>query len=124
MLPGIRYCPPLPPIWQAAVEMARAQYSSPCVLCAAEDITKAIVAPGESIPAAAKVPVPIVAIAAKQEALNGETAAKMEAWEELTSSGSFELTRDVDCTHMGLPKDARTKQIVVAALKKVVEAAS
>ena len=105
--------------WQpqirAAVEMARAQYGSPCTLCAAEHITAAICAPGEPVPAAAKVLAPIVGIAAAKETPKGETAERMEAWRGLGANpDAFELTRDVDCAHMELPKHERTIALVVA----------
>jgi surfactin synthase thioesterase subunit len=100
-----------------AIEMARAQYSSPCVLCAAEDIEKAIATPGaDVIPPSAVVSAPIFGIASKQETEAGETADKMEKWAALTSGG-FKLERDLDAAHMDMPTHTRTIELSVKLLQ-------
>ena len=100
-----------------AVECARDQYGSPCVLCAAEHIKTAIAPPGSDVPAAAKVSAPIYGVASKQETAEGETADKMESWAKLTSSTFEMLARDVDAAHMDLPQHPKTVELVLATLK-------
>jgi pimeloyl-ACP methyl ester carboxylesterase len=96
---------------RAAVHMARAQYSSPCMLCAAKEIAEVI---GD--PASAAISAPIVGIASAEETAQGETAEKMEEWRAL-SKGSFRLVRDVPAAHMDVPKHSQTIQVVLEALQ-------
>ena len=115
--------------WQpqirAAVQVARDQYGSPCVLGAAADIAAAIAPPIDGrlpaadtdIPSAARVHAPIYAIASGKETERGETAAKMEAWAALTSAKFEFVHRSIESDHMAMCGDPTTIELTVAAMK-------
>jgi len=98
-----------------AIAAARAQYGSPCVLCAAEDIAAAL-GDVESLPPSSLVSAPVLGIPSSQETEAGETARKMEGWAALTTA-SFELAPAVDAAHMDMPKEASVVERIVGFFK-------
>jgi len=86
---------PLPPAVGKILACVRAQYSTPCAPGGSADLQAVL---GNS-PEAAKLPVPILAVACGKELAKGETAAKMEGWRQLTLA-SFELLTVESADHM------------------------
>eukprot|EP00966_Prymnesium_polylepis_P007992 183953-Prymnesium_polylepis.1 len=98
-----------------SVLIARGQYSHPAGLCAADDISKEICAPGGAVPPSAVCSAPFLVITTPQETAQGETKAKAAPWAALTSAAC--QMDEVDVPHMDVPKDAKAIALVVDALK-------
>lgn len=91
--------------------IVRAQYSSPCALCASEDIEAALPS-GD----ARKIAAPIFAVAIAREEPQGETRAKMEGWAALTAAG-FEVVTVDEPDHMGGVRDGKVLEMLVREAK-------
>ena len=98
-----------------SVLIARGQYAHPAGLCAADDITKEICAPGGAVPPSAVCSAPFLVITTPQETAQGETKAKTAPWAALTSAAC--QMEEVDAPHMDVPKKEEAIALVVGALK-------